>query len=359
MKKILLVITLALFNFSLQSQEKSKIIEVDVKKSTSFSLSQIVEEITMVTLSKPNNLSLYKISKILLIDNFLYVLSGSEENKGFPEYVLQFDLKGNFIKELDRKNKETGELMEVTGLFYSDDKIYVRYKNKHKKYAVFNSQGDFEYSKNNNDSFICAFNNGLWNENVSFDFDKGIAIHTVEKRNRTTNKVKTILKYKENLKPKFIKNKIKGSILADYSVTDNKLFIAVDHTKTVYIMDNENKMSAFQFNLKNNSPSTFSIKPLSCGLNNYIKFGYMSGTTPYIYLYNIKDNTGNNIKISWGKNRKLISGIQDDILNTGFVNLRNTNVKELGYFTKRKYDLPEIFNESDDSDSVVFIVKLK
>ena len=39
--------------------------------------------------------------------------------------------------------------------------------------------------------------------------------------------------------------------------------------------------------------------------------------------------------------------------------LRNTNVKEIGYFTKRKYDLPKIFNENDDSDSVVFIVKFK
>ena len=76
-------------------------------------------------------------------------------------------------------------------------------------YAVFNSRGDFQYSKNYNDGFMSVFNNSLWGEKMFFDFDKGIANHVVEKRNITTNKVKTVLEYKEDLDPRFIKNKIK------------------------------------------------------------------------------------------------------------------------------------------------------
>ena len=132
MKILRLSILFTLSVFLGHSQEKSKIVRVDVKQSASLNLSKIAEDVTMITLSSPENLSLYRISKIILIDDFLYVLTGSEENKGFPEYVLQYNLKGDFIKELNRKNKETGELMEITGLFYSDDKLYVRYKHKNR-----------------------------------------------------------------------------------------------------------------------------------------------------------------------------------------------------------------------------------
>ncbi len=163
------------------------------------------------------------------------------------------------------------------------------------------------------------------------------------------------LEFKEYLDSKFIEDKIKVSYLSDFSITNTEMSIIVDQTKTAYVINN-NKISIFQFILKNNSPSTFAIKPKSFLFNNYIHFDYMSDNTPYIYIYNIKENIGENIKISEDKNGNKASGIFDDILNTGFVNLRNTNKKELAYFTKRKYDLPEIFNENDDSNSV-FIVK--
>jgi len=358
MKIAYLLVLFVLNGVFLRGQQKPKEIIVNVKKYNSLNLSEIAEEVVMVTLESPPNLSLYKISKVLLVDKFIYVLSGSIENKGFPEHVLQFDLKGGFIKELDRRNKETGVLMKITKLFFSESKIYVKYEQKVKRYAVFNSKGVLQYSKKYLDSFMSVFNNSLWNENVSFDFDKGVALHSVEKRNITSNKVEIALEFKEDLRPRAIKNKIESSILSNYSVSGNKLFIAPYFKNVGYIINN-NAIATYEFRLTNNLPGIMPIKPNSCMLNNYVKFGYMSGRNPFVYLYNIVNNKGYNIKISRDENGQEISGIQDDILNTGFVGLMNTNKKEIAYFTKRKYELPEIFNESDSSDSVVFLVKIK
>ena len=125
--------------------------------------------------------------------------------------------------------------------------------------------------------------------------------------------------------------------------SNDKLFVSMAIEDVILEVDKYDRVNiVYKFIHKNISEESINriTYPDRFILERFIFYGYNIKSIRYYYVYDKHKKEGFNVILRRNSSRKLISGIQDDINNTGFIHLEKGFNSEL-FFTKNTEELKE------------------
>ncbi len=355
-----------LFLFAGLSLNAQKNIIIDISKKDKIALSQIADTAWVIPLEINKEYDINKITDgVILTKNYVFVKKRSETDPAFIiKSLLQFDFKGNFIRQIGVINEETGKYQRIHHIQYLEnrDEIYIGYKNGH---AFFDVSGNLKrFIPANNLRFQKLFNNRLWEIERAYNLEEGKIIYSL---------VSTNLKGEDrNISYSFSRNMLKkGNYfeqvgdLGVYSFTSKGLIIFV-HDLILNVSKENRVVPLYKFDYANDVHQPFMyrfmIHPNRFICNNWGGYGYFTTQvgTGFIYLFNNEKKISYNIPLLYKNNEGQLSSIKDDFFNTGYVLLKNSELNGYCYFIKDKELLNDIISRPEKwSNRIIVIVKMK
>ena len=334
-------------------------IQIDVEQTDQINISYLADTVLAIPL-KTTEFHLNSIDKVYMINDYIFILELLEEDGVIYSYVLKFDLSGNFKGRIGERDSKSKEFLRVYDMKYDITKTYIFLVNSD-GYRVYDDDGKlFAFYEGTGKSpglravqeFI--FNNQVWMTKYSQKNGK-IDINLIHSDLFGENE-DTVLNY--NIEPN--KGNPVKLRLSQFSVNDKKMYISFGIDNTLYLMS-QNKLSPIYkvefINLPKSSNINLDLTQSIIG--HLIQNNYWFKSVSYDHLYNTETNKSFNIKYQYHKGQ-LISGVRDDIYETGFFTINQTNQEDYLYFVKN----PEELTGSKLYDpklrySLLFLIKLK
>ena len=361
MKKLLnFIVSILIFGCTIVAQETPKIITIDVSRNNKLNIAQIAEKVTLIPLHFPD-IDEPAVSKVLITPDYLYVRVSDRAIPDSPRRNYQIKWDGTIIKEIGMKDTQTGEFINSVNLFYSEsDHELVTIYNEF--LAIFDGNGksirriDGHFAK----IFYQFYNKKIWNMETKIDRKNNWYTFQLTTTNLMTFEVDSTIYYYKH----FISEGERMFLGTNFSIANNTLYFTNDYENEIIGINNNDKIEqTFRFNYENvkKSLTTTFIRPQRIMFNKYIYYGYNNGPDAvYLFLYNKVNGENYNIRIRWNANHNLISGIKDDVFETGYLDLKETNSGDYAYDVKQGYEVSEIIDGiKDESDPVLFLIKLK
>lgn len=309
--------------------QKKKIITFKSADKGMVSLSQMADKSYAITLQNPDDVSVYRISKTVKTNDYLFITEGSVEQKGYPHTVLQYKSNGEFTRKIDAHREGIVDI----AVDEPNQHLFVLRKNEFK---CFDYNGGLLYSFKTEylPQCFCCFNKKLWYIFVGHNKDQvSYSLCSTDLKGKEFKEIKT-------LKEKALSG-TSVSKIGKFSCADNILYVSMglrNSDKLFAIRDgkmnviNEFKISDFPKDRLNQF-----IAPPSIRIGNYLFWGYNKQMLPSTLVSNITTNKYENIKYR-NQAGKLISGLKDDIFNTGFIQPNFTSDFKSLYFYPKTTD---------------------
>lgn len=342
--------------------ESPKNIVIDVTKVDRLKLSEIAEYNKVIPLSS-GNIKLNSISKILLVEDKIF-LKDNFQIDGMPNSrVLQFDLEGNYLNQIGIKEPGENAFMKISAMEYNEtnNTIFLYYLDGYGEFDINGKLLTF-YKKNTlieksfpTDKYI--FQGKFWS--TEYSYNNGIKDYSLVQMDFGGQKKDTV----KSLKYKLLKGESERSFsLLGFSIHCNELYVSTKNDNTIYKVKNNTLHPTYKFEFKNYNPS-FSEKGLSFSpliIDHYLYYSYFIKAGRYDFIYDLERDVSYNIKILSNQHGLQVSGIEDDLLGSGFFSIKRTNKEEFIYFIKNQKEVPKNnFKYLKKADKIVFLVKLK
>ncbi len=346
--KFIIVFSIFLFSLSLTAQDKSDLIKIDVSKNDQLNLSYFADKVTPVSLRNPKGLTLYYVAKVIRTQNYLYIKGSYKELPNTPRF-LKYTLDGKFVKEIGLKDEHTGEFLNMVYVLpdYEKQELLLKYA---KQYAIYDFDGklvsESECSRGN---VIISpiFNNSFWSVSQFINIEKDIKNDFLIKYDNNGSNTDTLycasgpLNDIERGYKKFGLPLPSRELPTQWEISNDKLYVSMALEDAILEVDRDKRLSiAYKFKLLDIPEESINrvVYPISIILESFIFYGYNISHKLYYYVYDISQKKGFNIALRRNSSRKPISGIKDDINNTGFVHLKKGFNSEL-FFTKESKEL--------------------
>ncbi|MEE4116035.1 MAG: hypothetical protein V2I37_07695 [Marinilabiliaceae bacterium] len=340
----------AFFLICLQAnaQDKPPTIKIDVSKNDELNLSYFADKLTPVSLRNPKGLTLYYIDNVIKTQDYLYIKGSYKELPNTPRF-LKYTLDGKFVKEIGLKDEQTGEFFDLKYVLpdFENEELRLKYA---RQFAIYEFDGSFvsesEFSKR--DVILSPiFNKHFWTLSLFIDIEKDIKNHFLIKYDIDGSNPDTLYTAIGELNDIERGYKKFGSPLpsmeqpTQWAIINDKLSVSMALEDAIFEVDKYDKVKiAYKFELLDIPEENINriVFPFRIILKNYILYGYNISHKRYYYVYDIRNGTGFNTMLRKNQSGKPISGIYDDIQNTGFIYLRGGFNSEL-FFTKETKEL--------------------
>jgi len=367
--KLIIALIISLFSLSITAQEKPCSIIVDVNNTDKLNLSYFAEDVLPVFLENPPGNILLSVSEVILTDRNIFVKSRYMASPKTGRF-LKYNLDGEFVEEIVLKDSQTKEFIHLHYVLpnYEKQELLLKYS---KYYAILDFDGRLksrEECKGTNVILSPIFNKYFWTLSQFIDIEKEIKNIYLIKKDKKGSNADTLYNATASL------NEVeKGykrynapipsmEMPTQWFTSDDKLLVSIAIMDIILEVDKYDRVNiAYKFIHKNILDENINriTFPGRFILDRFIFHGYNIKNVSYYYVYDIEKNRGFNIPLKRNSSRKLISGIQDDIHNTGFVNLIKGYNSEL-FFTKDTKELNRQNMETPrNSEITIFIINPK
>lgn len=354
--RILAILILSCF----YSASPPKSINIDTSKTVQLKVSDIAESVKAIPLGN-TGFELKSIAKVFFIYETIYLLEVDPDEGPHGQRVLKFDLSGNYLGQIGAKDPLSNKFLRTFMMFYDEtsERIYI---NSPGGYSIHDRHGNLiDFRDNVRASII--FNNRFWaNTEHSYNFKDSKV--NLESTDLDGTNVEIIEGVKVEIPEEMKQSDIMMFPGRNISIRSGQLYISFKINNTIYRLHNNKLYPEYIFNLINGTPTyiDFLLAPSQEVIGDYIKFGYRLDGESYDFLYNKRLHEGYNIRhIQSNPNPKgsLNAGVRDDIYNTGYFDIKTTNIENHIYFIKRPTDIKEssMFNP-EQLNPVIFLVKL-
>ncbi len=348
--KLIIILILPLFSLNITAQEKPCTIIVDVNHTDKLYLSYFAEDVLSVSLENPTGNTLLSVSEVILTDRNIFVKSryiGSPKTTRF----LKYNLDGTFIEEIGLKNSQTKEFLRLHYVLpdYEKQEFLLKYS---KYYAILDFDGrpkSRDECKETNVILSPIFNKYFWTLSQFIDIEKEIKNIYLIKKDKKGSNTDTLYHATASLNEVEKGYKRYNAPLpsmempTQWFTSNDKLFVSMAIEDVILEVDKYDRVNiVYKFIHKNISEESINriTYPDRFILERFIFYGYNIKSIRYYYVYDISKKEGFNVILRRNSSRKLISGIQDDIYNTGFIHLEKGFNSEL-FFTKNTEELKE------------------
>ncbi len=336
-------------------QTSPKVITIDASRNDKLNISQIAEEVIAIPLKDiPMNEPF--LTKLIVTSDHLFVCL-SEGGFGREKKIFQVKRDGTLIRQVGIKSEEANDfsIAYVMAHLENTNELAISYENY---VAIFDIDGKFKRKIDNVilEGLTKVYNNKIWK--YSLISEPEAKVYNWISRDLTTLQYDTLYEYK-HLTPTAM-GVFAGS---SFCVADNKLYFNIDYENELVSVNRDNQVEkSYRFEFRN-MPENYVdsvIHPERIVFNNYIYYGYRDYSKKnFCYIYNKTNGESYNLKLHI-KDNAYVTGINDDIYNTGYFRLNKTNSGNYAYDTKFGYQvsdkIPGIENESNP---VIFLIKLK
>ena len=348
--KILIFLCVLGFLDEAHAQEP-QVITINVKNVDQLNLSEISESVVAIPLNLKDQQSLFKIKKVFLTKEHIFIVDGSKKNKGFPDRLLQFDRLGQFIRQIGQKEQLVDVLLDG-----KRKHIIVHTRNRIKYYDLKNKAKLIKsIERNETLPLDYLYNNTLWD--VQQD-GKNYFLRKMEIGKNTTDTIYSFSDPKvengeEVIFGAFPTFSVSAQCLYVAFRIDNKLHqVQPDKIKTVYHFKLINHLKLKKLDNYMGLPQFF--------IGKYFHFGYTVNFGKYAFIYNTLTEKSYNVKFEYDSKSSLTSGIYDDIHKSGYVAIRPTNDSNHFWFSRYVSELKgKIKGDGSESDFVLFLAKIK
>jgi hypothetical protein len=353
----MLTIVLVVFSYLLQIMPKT--IAIDVSRNDKLNISQIASEVKAIPLNFLDLDAPY-VAQLIVAPTCLYV-SVDDISTGGEMEIYQIKKDGTLIRQVGLKDNETKGFLKARSIFYIDEtnELLISYQDYS---SIFDVNGAFKRKVENMSitSYSCQiFNNKRWRN--YFITQPGAKVYCLTSIDLITQRKDTLNRYE------LITNLRHGPFLSSsLSVADNKLYFSNDYERELLSIDCNNKVEEpyrFEFkNLGKNKVDTLGGFR-SVVFNKYIDYGYSLNdlTNRYRYIYDRTSGTGYNVDLCFDRrSNHNKSGIKDDIFDTGYFLLSNTNSGDYAFYHKNGSLVSgKVKGVKNEKTPVVFLIKFK
>lgn len=354
--KQLFILSLLFCALSSTSQKTYRTIEVDVQKKNDFSLSQIAKDIIIIALEKRAEFDVFEIHKVFHNNKNITILAGSEEHKGWPEWALQYDFEGNFLQQIGIEYDSSGQYLNVIDLYFCNERNEL-YTNNKNGYTVYDFNGNLK-RKHKNTVSGKVINEKIYRTENSFDFEKGIVNYYLISTSLNSSPKDTIYKFIHSMPERDKKTRIAAR--PKISIANNKFYYIQHIDDKILSINNDNSTEPeYRFIFKNVLPDQYRmiVHPPRFVFNKYIYYGYRIKNRNFVYIYNMLTNSGCNLGLHLNEGKQ-VSGVYDDILNTGYIQLEPTNNNNMVFFHKSANEIKQTIAKNN-AGQILFLVNIK
>lgn len=317
---------------------------IDLNRNDNLALSEISEDVKIVSLESAG----FKIRHIfytLLIGDTLFIVEGDASEMLSPRWMHMFSINGEYLGEF-AKATLSGKYFSVQGYDKKKQQFFIDQMNG---YRVFNKYGLLVDSKPG--VRAREFHKGLiWRTKPNFpQRELSLVQYDLDGQNPH---IRLSLKVEEQVKmmPTACISTIDDDIYVSYRI-DRKIYKLVDKNFTPFLI----------YEFKNDTPTYNDLSFGSVVLNkSYIKIGYRYNLAYYDYFIFKNTEVTRNIKYRTNKQGKLLSGILDDVYNTGYLDMRYAYGEETFCLVRKPEDIKAAkIDEKHRVNPVILIIKLK
>lgn len=340
MKKYGLIFFL-FFGIAIISQAQKEIL-FSVNNSDKLLLSAITESSRKISFEPYHSQKLHTIRQLIEVDSFFYISELSRGENEVIERVLQYNNKGIFIRIIEESAKFPFDITQREG-----DAIYCYQLND---IACYNHDGRLLYSFKSNvkPQRLCFFNNRLWYFSVKADDE--FLYYSLFSSDATGQDFKAEMEFKQ---PYFGDNM--NWKYGHFAIDDNTLYfsLGLENSNTMYRLEKGKVLPYVCFTIQDVSTKRLNsiLTPPFKKVGNYIFYGYNIDRISGSAVYDIANTKCLSINYKHRGN-VLVSGIKDDVYNTGYFepNLY-TNNNSLFFYKKS--------DNTSDKSTTVYLAKLK
>lgn len=335
-----------------------KTIIIDVAKTDKVNISEIAEIVQIIPLSTGDEIS--TIFKVFLIDDLIYVLEGDSRKGSFAQRVLKFDVKGRYFGLFGMNDPTSGAYITTYDMFFDRNSGLI-YLNNSDGYRIYDKDGNLmDFVPDAQARFI--YNNYFWFFSHQYNKDEGIGNINLIKTDLKAQNSETIGSFKFEM-PEIFKSMGVGVFPpGGLSIRNDELFISFGIDNVIYRVIKNELVPAFKFEFINGTPTflDMGIAPRNLLMGNFIRFGYGIKGLSYEFLYDTRSGMANNIRYARNNSNRFILGIKDDMYQTGFFQIKPTNMDNHVFFVKRPEDLKgSKLYDPNQKNPLLFLVKLK
>jgi len=352
------ILTVLLLILTLKITAQSKTINIDVTKNDKLNISQIAEGLMVIPLNFID-MDEPSVSQVVLSNKHIYVLISYNVGTDPEGIIYQINMEGKLIGEVGSRDAKSNGFNNPLGLFYSEEKkelhivyndfiaIYDENRKLKRKIESIRIKGIYH-----------IFNNRFWELEKIIDMDNKQARYKWISTDLSTLKTDTIFSYLRLFSEERI---FSGTSFSD---ADDILYFTHDYENEIIGIDIHNKVDkVYTFNFINTAVDLSGnvVHPRRNIFSRYINYGYkIRPGERYCFIYDKKNEKGYNIRLRRSEGRKLLSGINDDFLNTGYFEIKSINSSDYGFFTKQGFEVSSIINGiENERNPVLFLIKFK
>jgi hypothetical protein len=320
MKKYLFLVIL--FCFQSVCGQTNKNISIDANQYKSFRLSEIADSIIPVFLSD-SDIKFDHIDNVLWTDEYLFISVYSVEFKQkTPTRVLQYNSNGKFLREIGEQSSYTGTIMCDTDkkeLYVPNkqDVFCYDFSGALKQIIKLKGRAQFYYKSN------------FWMQ--TWTPDQSVVRYKISNYNLLTNETNDIFFNIED------NNAIGDSYIGRtpcFSTYNNMVTIAFGLDYAVYQIQRQKLIPIVKYNIipEPKAPIDKYGYVFQGFIGKYLLLYYCREWQEYLYIQDFKNGKTYNVKFEQD------NGIKDDILGTGFCNIKPLNKEGYFYFVKKNTD---------------------
>lgn len=219
-------------------------IPINMEKEENIYLSDVVSDYYFVKLNNPENINIGEVTKVKIFKDKIYIM---DERKAVALYI--YDLKGNFISQINNKGKGPGEFISLTDFIVDtiNDQIYIS-DTWQKKIIVYNANGSYvdEIKLDFLFTSFYLYKNKFYFDlmNKSFDGD----LHTLIITDLTGKNLSRLISYDRRIEQLSI-----TSLNPFQCINDTLLFLPTLNSN-IYSIDSTQAKIKYFLNFKNNWP---------------------------------------------------------------------------------------------------------
>ncbi len=334
------------------------IISVDASKNDNLKLSDLSSNTKVIPLETNTKSEFFYIVKVALTNNYIFILAGDEESKGFPVRVFKYDWQGHFVSQVGLKNNKTKDYEPYKDMLCDEKSGMLFLKNKN-NWQVFHLDGSFIKTITMKDENFHSYfyQNNLWTITTSFTNGKNqYNLSSIS----LDGKITPVSSF-DDYNPEYIaKAGVQVFSTPSFSVHNNKLYISFGCNNSLNVIEGLKLKKEYQYSLENcEQLETDRYLGGEQGfIGDYLILGYAVKANVSDYIVNTKTNQKFNVKYRTTQG-KFTSGIKDDIYQTGYFSINRTNRNNCFFFVKNTSEVGTLVERQKTSiNSVLFVVQL-
>jgi hypothetical protein len=348
---------------SLFFQNQPKRVIIDISQVYQMELSSISHKVIPIPL-KTSKFSFTNIEKVFLINDNIYVLNISEKNGILLSQVLKFDLGGNFQKQIGEKDKKSHEFLRVYDMKFDKGTylFHLVYSDCNRVYDVDGNLKDV-YKREDKSPEVRKFQESVHKGKIlraEINYSDGLASYDIvqsDLNGQNVNKIKT-LKFKISYRD--LNLRIKSHNLIHFSIHENEVYLSCGIDNTIYKIINNKLIPEYIVEFRNQArPTDFFYKASKQTLiGRYILNEYTHNWMQYDFIYDCI--TSMTYSMKFHPDLGIVNpGIIDNLFNTGYFDLNQTNLEDYIYFIKKTEEIRGIkIYDPKQANTIIFLVKL-